>query len=99
VYINISKTETTDISTAKNKKLFSQMAPSILTQNGTTRALNGDVQAEDVGTSGYQAFDHILWFVGNAKQAASYYVTRMGFKHVAYVSPYIARTDILCRKV
>lgn len=36
-------------------------------------------------TAGYQAFDHILWYVGNAKQAASYYVTRMGFKHVAYV--------------
>ena len=24
------------------------------------------------------------WYVGNAKQAASYYVTRMGFKRIAY---------------
>lgn len=31
-----------------------------------------------------QGYDHITWYVGNAKQAASYYVTRMGFKHVAY---------------
>jgi 4-hydroxyphenylpyruvate dioxygenase len=26
----------------------------------------------------------IAWYVGNAKQAASYYVTRLGFSHVAY---------------
>lgn len=32
----------------------------------------------------YVGFDHISWYVGNAKQAASYYVARMGFKHVAY---------------
>jgi 4-hydroxyphenylpyruvate dioxygenase len=32
----------------------------------------------------YHGFDHITWYVGNAKQAASYYVTRMGFKEIAY---------------
>lgn len=32
----------------------------------------------------YRGFDHITWFVGNAKQAASYYITRMGFKEIAY---------------
>ena len=26
----------------------------------------------------------MTWYVGNAKQAASYYITRMGFKEVAY---------------
>lgn len=26
----------------------------------------------------------MTWYVGNAKQAASYYVTRFGFRHVAY---------------
>jgi len=62
------------------------MAPSIITSNGTSRSLNGLISETNVPTSdGYQAFDHILWYVGNAKQAASYYVTRMGFKHVAYV--------------
>ncbi|KAK1139327.1 hypothetical protein N8T08_001098 [Aspergillus melleus] len=30
---------------------------------------------------------HIAWYVGNAKQAASFYVTRMGFKHIAYRGP------------
>ena len=33
---------------------------------------------------GFQAFDHVTWWVGNAKQAASYYVTRMGFSYLAY---------------
>jgi 4-hydroxyphenylpyruvate dioxygenase len=62
------------------------MAPSIITSNGITHVLSG-VQTEAATniTSGYQAFDHVLWYVGNAKQAASYYITRMGFKHVAYV--------------
>jgi len=29
-------------------------------------------------------FDHIEWWVGNAKQAASFYCTRLGFQPVAY---------------
>jgi hypothetical protein len=29
-------------------------------------------------------FDHITFYVGNAKQAASYYTTRMGFEPLAY---------------
>lgn len=29
-------------------------------------------------------FDHIHWWVGNAKQAASWYVARFGFEEVAY---------------
>ncbi|EFE40302.1 hypothetical protein TRV_04996 [Trichophyton verrucosum HKI 0517] len=35
----------------------------------------------------YLGFDHILWYVGNAKQAASYYITRWGFKSIAYKGP------------
>lgn len=34
--------------------------------------------------SRYRGYDHVHWYVGNAKQAASYYVTRMGFERVAY---------------
>ena len=30
------------------------------------------------------AFHHIEWYVGNAKQAATYFVTRFGFERVAY---------------
>merc|ERR1712013_413571 len=29
-------------------------------------------------------FDHIEWWVGNAKQAASYYCARLGFEPLAY---------------
>jgi 4-hydroxyphenylpyruvate dioxygenase len=61
------------------------MAPSIITSNGTTRALDSTNNDLSGPSSGYQAFDHVLWYVGNAKQAASYYITRMGFRHIAYV--------------
>jgi 4-hydroxyphenylpyruvate dioxygenase len=32
----------------------------------------------------YSGFDHLKFTVTNAKQAASYYCTRLGFQHVAY---------------
>lgn len=32
----------------------------------------------------FVAFDHITFYVGNAKQAASYYATRMGFELFGY---------------
>ncbi|KAF9888683.1 hypothetical protein FE257_008441 [Aspergillus nanangensis] len=32
----------------------------------------------------YRGYDHVHWYVGNAKQAASYYITRMGFQRIAY---------------
>ncbi|KAJ9312656.1 hypothetical protein DTO271D3_7047 [Paecilomyces variotii] len=35
----------------------------------------------------YVGFDHITWYVGNARQAASYYIARMGFKQIAYRGP------------
>lgn len=43
---------------------------------------NGEAPA--AGVSGYQGYDNVHWFVGNAKQAASYYTTRMGFERIAY---------------
>jgi len=33
----------------------------------------------------FLAFDHLKFYVGNAKQAASYYVTRLGFEPLAYL--------------
>ena len=63
------------------------MVPSLVTTPGesrTGRALRNGISPPGIA-DGYRAFDHVLWYVGNAKQAASYYVTRMGFKHVAYV--------------
>lgn len=32
----------------------------------------------------YRGYDHVHWWVGNAKQAAAFYVARMGFERVAY---------------
>ena len=32
----------------------------------------------------FYAFDHVKFYVGNAKQAASFYTTRFGFDYVAY---------------
>jgi 4-hydroxyphenylpyruvate dioxygenase len=32
----------------------------------------------------FLSFDHLSFYVGNAKQAASYYVTRLGFNYLAY---------------
>lgn len=32
----------------------------------------------------YRGYDHVHWYVGNAKQAAAFYVSRMGFERVAY---------------
>lgn len=40
------------------------------------------VAAETV--AGFGGYDHVHWYVGNAKQAVTYYVTRMGFEQVAY---------------
>ncbi|KZF26804.1 4-hydroxyphenylpyruvate dioxygenase/T-cell reactive protein [Xylona heveae TC161] len=65
----------------------SVIEPSIITSNGTTLPLSSapnDLDAARSARSGYQRFGHVLWYVGNAKQAASYYVTRFGFKLVAY---------------
>lgn len=32
----------------------------------------------------FYGFDHLRFYVGNAKQAASYYTSRFGFEYVAY---------------
>jgi len=32
----------------------------------------------------FTGFDHVKWYVGNAKQAADWYVVHLGFKRVAY---------------
>ncbi|GLA01609.1 hypothetical protein AnigIFM60653_000543 [Aspergillus niger] len=35
----------------------------------------------------YTGFDHIRWYVGNARQAATYFVAQFGFNIVAYRGP------------
>jgi 4-hydroxyphenylpyruvate dioxygenase len=45
-------------------------------------AENGLQPVQDLGN--YSGYDHVHWYVGNAKQAAAFYVTRMGFERIAY---------------
>lgn len=54
---------------------------------GTGSAKGEDVIFPSVLGPEYVGFDHITWYVGNAKQAASFYITRMGFKLLAYRGP------------
>ncbi|KAF4633254.1 hypothetical protein G7Y89_g4867 [Cudoniella acicularis] len=67
----------------------SAVTPPVLTPTSLTfpTATNGsgvvDGGAVD-GTPNFHGYDHITWYVGNAKQAASYYTTRMGFYTIAY---------------
>lgn len=60
----------------------SATGPTVITSNGFTFPLNASKDASSSGP-GYKGYHHITWYVGNAKQAASYYVTRMGFKVIA----------------
>lgn len=54
------------------------MAPSALLQDeDLAPPTSGDLTS-------YEGYAYVHWYVGNAKQAASYYVTRMGFENVAY---------------
>ncbi|ETS77519.1 4-hydroxyphenylpyruvate dioxygenase [Pestalotiopsis fici W106-1] len=43
-----------------------------------------DSFAVQSGVPQFQGYDHVTWWVGNAKQAAAYYNTFFGFKTVAY---------------
>jgi len=56
-------------------------SPVVIASNGTTYNLNGTVRSDSAPQ--YRGYDHITWYVGNAKQAASFYMTRMGFRPLA----------------
>ena len=40
------------------------------------------LSVEDIAS--YKAYDYVHWYVGNAKQAAAYYMNQFGFERVAY---------------
>ena len=63
------------------------MAPSaaglsVLASDGSIISPNSPPELNNIGP-GYGGYDHITWWVGNAKQAASYYISRMGFRSLA----------------
>lgn len=55
--------------------------PVVISSTGSVAPLHG---SSEQGIGDFRGIDHVLWYVGNAKQAASYYMTRMGFHHIAY---------------
>lgn len=62
----------------------SAISPTVLTPTSLTfptdTYTSGAVQTP---TPNFHGYDHITWYVGNAKQAASYYTTRLGFYTIA----------------
>ncbi|KAJ4316863.1 hypothetical protein N0V84_007655 [Fusarium piperis] len=71
------------------------MAPSAITNSPPQRATQPSTTATASALSqvdglavqpppNFTGYDHITWWVGNAKQAASYYTSLFGFKTIAY---------------
>jgi len=58
-------------------------ATSILTPTSLTFPTSNSTPSS-LGTPDFHGYDHITWYVGNAKQAASFYTTRLGFYTIAY---------------
>lgn len=66
------------------------MAPSAITDSPPQRSAllaaglpTQDFSVQEPGPN-FRGYDHVTWWVGNAKQAASYYTTLFGFKTIAY---------------
>jgi 4-hydroxyphenylpyruvate dioxygenase len=62
----------------------SAITPSILTPTSVTFPTSNHTSSALDGQPNFHGYDHITWYVGNAKQAASYYTTRLGFYTIAY---------------
>ncbi|KAH8593252.1 4-hydroxyphenylpyruvate dioxygenase-like protein [Bisporella sp. PMI_857] len=62
----------------------SATSPSILTSTSFTFPTSNQTSGAVSDSPNFHGYDHITWYVGNAKQAASYYTTRLGFRTIAY---------------
>ncbi len=62
----------------------SAITPPILTPTSLTFPTSNHTPSSLDSTPNFHGYDHITWYVGNAKQAASYYTTRLGFYTIAY---------------
>ncbi|KAI6785390.1 4-hydroxyphenylpyruvate dioxygenase-like protein [Emericellopsis cladophorae] len=64
------------------------MAPSAISNSPPSRpaelATSNDTTFAIQPPANFVGYDHVTWWVGNAKQAASYYTSLFDFKHVAY---------------
>lgn len=62
----------------------SAVRPIVIASNGSIVPLSSTGPHTSPSRLDYRGYDHITWYVGNAKQAASYYITRLGFSPLAY---------------
>lgn len=62
----------------------SAVNPTITASDGSIVPLSPAASPRSPPNLDYRGYDHITWYVGNAKQAVSYYITRMGFSLLAY---------------
>jgi 4-hydroxyphenylpyruvate dioxygenase len=59
------------------RPLYNETTSSNWSQNSASLAVQPP-------TPNYHGYHHITWWVGNAKQAAAYYISQMGFRPLAY---------------
>ncbi|RFU32645.1 hypothetical protein B7463_g3696, partial [Scytalidium lignicola] len=62
----------------------SAITPPVITPTSLTFPTSYNTTSAVDDAPNFHGYDHITWYVGNAKQAASYYTTRLGFKNIAY---------------
>jgi 4-hydroxyphenylpyruvate dioxygenase len=62
----------------------SAITPPIISPSSITFLTSNHKSGTVYKTPDFHGYDHITWYVGNAKQAASYYTTRLGFYTIAY---------------
>lgn len=60
------------------------MAPSAISPPASPSAAQSQMPTNESEMTAYKGYHHVHWYVGNAKQAAAFYVSRMGFERVAY---------------
>ena len=61
------------------------MAPIALSPPGSPGATHqSSLPTNNSDMTAYRGYHHVHWYVGNAKQAAAFYTSRMGFERVAY---------------
>lgn len=61
----------------------SATSPSVLSATSLTFPTSNNI-ASSLNAPNFHGYDHITWYVGNAKQAAAFYTTRFGFYTIAY---------------
>lgn len=59
------------------------LIPTVYTSTGSSVPLHEEDARISPAQVDYRGYDHVTWYVGNAKQVAQYYIARMGFRPVA----------------